>query len=126
MTTIKAHRKECPDRTEADTEWCVAHWTDAKHAHLHVPPEGPRPSPPTERCTCKKLGRPLFSRHRWTKTSEKEPEDGRWVLGYFLGYPPGWLVTVPVRRVGDHYEEMRGSVPAPSHWMPLPEPPEEE
>lgn len=58
----------------------------------------------------------------WTKTSENRPATGVWVLGYWVDSE--WTaVCCPIS--GETWGNGITETRAPSHWMPLPDPPKD-
>ncbi len=58
----------------------------------------------------------------WMKCDEWMPEDGQRVLAY-LGESVG-IVTFYASRYGSYYADDESYEMTPTHWMPMPEPPE--
>lgn len=74
----------------------------------------------------------------WIKTSERLPDDGQEVIAYYGGARVAWedpdasrfavmfcgpIVGENHERIGTYWSNDEHSVPAPTHWQPLPAPP---
>ncbi len=59
----------------------------------------------------------------WISVEAKKPEDAVDVLGY---YPDGCYEVVMYNEAKDEFKRIEGEWPGcdPTHWMPLPEPPQ--
>jgi hypothetical protein len=74
------------------------------------------------------LANPPFSAAGWVRVADREPAPGVEVLAYFGRKPiDGGVFMRVVYRHGQWstWVDGRSTYEAPTHWMPLPEPPEE-
>ena len=68
---------------------------------------------------------------RWIPVTERLPEEGEYVLCVLKGFNYGGKIQVckfvPADKFKDkpYFEHFRNGFPSVTHWMPLPEPPEE-
>ena len=64
-----------------------------------------------------------YKKHRWVSVKDRLPEDEEEVLIYEVGEM--YIATYTIKHFFTDFNEDNVAIHHPSHWMSLPEPPEE-